>query len=322
MNQITFTAHRQAVLTTVPDCAEPLAADEVRGRTLASLVSPGTELNGGYLGQNFPAYPGYACVFQVEEVGSEVKDIRAGMQVLCEGPHCDTQKVRAVATVPLPDGILPERAVFARLACVSMATLNTTTAHPPSRVLITGLGPIGNLAAQVFLNCGYWVTGVDPSEKRRESARNAGIADVRATIQEGPVPLVDQVQLHLECSGNERAAIEGCRVVRKRGEVVLVGVPWQRRTDIYSFELVHAIFHRYLVVRSGWEWEVPRNQVDFSGNSVVANYRAALEWLAAGKLKVDGLAEAYSPADAQKVYSGLADQTLPTPSAVFDWRLR
>ena len=35
-----------------------------------------------------------------------------------------------------------------------------------------------------------------------------------------------EVELVIECSGHEQAAFDGCRIVRKRGEVVLVGAPW------------------------------------------------------------------------------------------------
>ena len=307
------------------ECAEPvgpLASDEVRGRTLVSLTSPGTELNWGYLAnEGFPHYPGYACVFEVEEAGREADGIAPGDVVFASGGHAERQSAKARDVTRLPPTLTPERAVFARLMGVGMSTLNTTTARPPSRVLVTGLGPVGNLAAQVFASSGYEVTGVDPSPTRREGAAQAGLMDVRSSITEGRTNITDQVLLHLECSGHEQAVIDGCRAVRKRGEVVLVGVPWRRHTEIYSFELLHAVFHRYVILRSGWEWEVPRHPQDFNGSSLADNYAAALRWLALGKIKVDHLSALYSPGRVQEVYAGLADQSLPTPAALFDWRV-
>lgn len=322
MRQIAFTASQTAQAVDVPDLSGPLKPDEVRGRAICSLTSPGTELNWAYLGKNFPAYPGYATVFTVEEVGSEVQDLQPGARVLGQGSHREQQQASRKDVAVLPDGLAAERAVFARLAGVTMSTLNTTTAHPPARVLVTGLGPVGNLAAQVFTACGYRVTSVDPVEARRESARQAGLKDVRASVSDGPADLVDQVALHVECSGHEQAILDGCRCVRKRGEVVLVGAPWKRRTDIYAAELFHVVFHRYVVLRSGWEWEVPMHPRDFAGNSIMENYAAAFDWLLDGRLRVDGLASAYAPSRAQEVYDGLLAQSLPTPAALFDWRLK
>ena len=69
---VTFTGNETAALITQE--VEPrLGPTEVAGRTLASLVSPGTELNGSYLGQNFPRTPGYSAVFEVEHVGTDVE---------------------------------------------------------------------------------------------------------------------------------------------------------------------------------------------------------------------------------------------------------
>jgi threonine dehydrogenase-like Zn-dependent dehydrogenase len=322
MRQITFTAKQRADLIEVPDLSDPLKPYEVRGRTVISLTSPGSELNGGYLGENFPVCPGYACVFSVTETGAEVTDLPVGSLVFESGNHKEWQVTSRQGVIPVPAGLSAERAVFARLMGVSMSTLNTTTARPPSRVLVTGLGPVGNLAAQIFAACGYAVTAVDPVEYRRIAALQAGLKDVRASVAEGPVDITGKVALHLECSGHETAVLDGCKCVAKRGEVVLLGVPWQRRTNMYAFDILHAVFHRYLVLRTGWEWEVPLHPTEFRGNSsIMENYAAAMDWIASGKIKVDNIAALYSPSDAQRVYSGLLNQTLPKLSALFDWRL-
>src|SRR5207237_1254329 len=121
--------------------------------------------------------------------------------------------------------------VFARLMGVSMSTLTTTTARPPERVLVTGLGLVGHLAAKIFAACGYQVTACDPSPVRREQAERRGIARVLAAVPVDDPAFARQVALVVECSGHEQAVLDGLKVVRKRGEVSLVGAPWKRRTD-------------------------------------------------------------------------------------------
>jgi len=133
----------------------PIPADHVMGKTLVSLISPGTELHWAYLGDSFPIYPGYAAIFKVQEVGSEVADIKPGDVVYCTGPHGigghrSHQCCPRIACIVVPEGLDPAVAVHARLMSVSMTTLTTTASRPPCPVLITGLGPIGHLAAQLW----------------------------------------------------------------------------------------------------------------------------------------------------------------------------
>lgn len=318
MRQITMTARQTVELLDAPHPTDPLRADVVEGRTLVTLTSPGTELNYNYLGEKFPTVPGYASVFEITAVGDEVTTLQPGTVVFAAGRHADFQRAEARSCVPLPAGVPPEQAVFVRLAGVSMSTLATTAARPPARVLVTGLGPVGNLAAQVFAACGYQVTAVDPVEARRETARQCGLTDVRATVEEG---LKGKIQLHLECSGHEQGTLDGCEVLRKGGECVLIGVPWRRHTELHAAALLKLVFHNYVHLRSGWEWEVPRHAQDFQGSNIHAHYEAAMSWLAEGRLQVAPLLGVYSPAEAPRVYAGLLDQTLPTPAAVFGWHL-
>jgi threonine dehydrogenase-like Zn-dependent dehydrogenase len=315
---VTFTAREQAELLPVEHDTHPLEPREVAGRTLATLISAGTEIAGGYLGTRFPHVPGYAAVFEVEETGGEVTGIRVGDRAFCMGPHRSYQRVKQEQVVPLPAGLEPATAVFARLMSVSMSTLTTTAARPPAQVLITGLGLVGHLAAQLFAACGYEVTACDPSAARLEIARLAGIRALPAVPVEDPA-YAGQVELVIDCSGHEEAALDGCRIVRKRGEVVLLGTPWQRRTDRTAHELLSLVFHRYVVLRSGWEWELPLQPAEFRRGSISGSVAAALCWLAEGRVQVGGLASLLPPSQAQQAYQDLLHQRAGRLSVILDW---
>ena len=238
--------------------ASPLKANEVAGRSIVTLISAGTEINGNFdVDRTAPWVGGYAVVFEVTGVGNSVTDLWPGQHVLAMGPHAAWQRMCREDVVPLPSGLSPVTAVFARLMSITWTTLTTTSARPPDRVLIAGLGLVGNLAAQIFRSAGYRVVAVDSLDRRRQFALSVGIDDVRAAIA-NEKDLIDSISLAMECSGNEQATLDCCRVVRKGGEVVLVGVPWRKRTDLPAFDLLHAVFHRYIRLRSGWEWEIPR----------------------------------------------------------------
>ncbi len=313
---IRFIEKERAELIEEEKRSAPLGPSDVAGRSLVSLVSAGTELAvyGGYFGK-FPTGSGYATVFEVEETGNEVTDIQPGDRVFSLGNHRLCQRAAREEVVPLPEGLAPERAVLARMMGVSMSTLVTTAARPPDPVLVTGLGMVGLLAAQVFAACGYRVTACDPVAARREAAKGCGLGDVAERVP----PRDAGFALVLECSGHEAAALEGCRAVKKRGEVVLVGVPWERKSDVPAFDVLSAVFHNYAVLRSGWEWEVPKRPADFRSGSTFANYRAAMEWIAGGRVQVDGLCETRSPRDAQAAYQDLLKGRCDRLSITFDW---
>jgi len=317
---IQITARERAELLEVTRPADPLGPVEVCGRTLATVVSPGTELASAYVAEEgFPRGLGYAAVMEIEEVGAEVRGLVPGQWVFCIAGHRSFHRLPATEVVPVPEGLDPGVAAFCRLMGVTMSTLVTTTARPPDLVLVMGLGIIGNLGAQVFRRCGYRVVACDPSEARRALAEAAGIRPVLPAAPVDDPEVCGQVSLVLECSGHEAAALAGCRMARERGEVVLVGVPWRRYTDLTAHALLDAVFHKYAVLRSGWEWEVPRHTMPFQRGSLFANYAAALEWLKTGEVKVDGLYEKASPAEAQTVYRALMEGTWPALTAVFDW---
>jgi threonine dehydrogenase-like Zn-dependent dehydrogenase len=204
---------------------------------------------------------------------------------------------------------------------VSMTTLMTTEARPGDPVLVTGAGPIGYLAAHLFAHSAYEVHVVEPNDSRRENLQRSGI---RTTYPSTPLeaPLCGEVALVVDCSGHEQAVIDGVRMVRKGGEVVLVGVPWQRRTDRVAHELLTEVFHRYAVLRGGWEWELPMQKEEFRPHSIFGSFRLALRWLARGIIPLDDLIQRNDPADAQSVYQRLLHEPGRELFQEFDWRDR
>ncbi|MBA3847308.1 MAG: zinc-binding alcohol dehydrogenase [Planctomycetes bacterium] len=315
MRAIAFTARERAEVIDLPRDGSPLGADEVAGTTLVSLASPGTELNAYLAERSEPVQSGYAAVFRVDAVGAEVSDVRPGDVVFCMGHHASHQRHARDRVVPVPAGLDPAVAVFCRLMGVSWSTLITTTARPPAQVLVSGLGPVGNLASQIFRASGYRVTSVDPIASRCNLARQHGIDAVEQHPREA---LRDRVDLAIDCSGHEQAVLDAVELVRRGGEVVLVGVQWRQRSDLSAHRLLHAVFHRYVRVRSGWEWEVPLQRQDFTGGSIMGNIAAALAWLADGRVRVDGLAEQVIADDAQRAWLDLRHQR-GAPTRVFTW---
>ena len=317
---ITFTAREQAELLPVADAVLEPGPNEIAGRTLVTLASPGTELNGAYLGATFPRYPGYAAIFTVERVGSAVTGVQVGDVRFCMGHHRSYQCFPVAETVAVPAGLAPERAVFTRLMGVTMATLSTTAARPPALVMVTGVGPVGNLGAQIFQACGYEVIVVDPDPTRQELAQHVGLQRIYASVPKDDPTIAKQVVLQLECSGHEQAAVDGCAVLQPYGELSQIGAPWAQRNEATAHELLRLIFFNYLTVRSGWEWQLPNHPTNFRRGSIFANYAAGLQWLHDERVKVDGVYELMNPQQAQQAYQDILHRRLTSLAPMFDWR--
>ena len=317
---VMFTGPQKAELVETERDSAPLGPRQVAGAALVTLISAGTELQGGYLAaEGFPRRSGYAAAFEVAAVGAEVTDLEPGDRVFCMGHHQSYQRFARQDVVRLPAGLAPEEAVFARMMGVTMSTLTTTRARPPEKVLVTGLGLVGHLGAKIFASCGYDVISVDPSPARRQIAQEAGVGRVLAAVPLEDAEIVGRIGLVLECSGHEEAALDGCRVVKKGGEVVLVGTPWRRRTELYAHELLREVFFRYVVLRTGWEWELPLRPEEFRVNSIFGSFEAALKWLAEGRINVSDLYKKLPPRQAQEAYQGLLHGRWEKLAVVFDW---
>ena len=326
--EIVFPAENSFELADYQDV--PLGADEIRGPTICTLISQGTELAWAAGGGGFPVRPGYGAVFRVSEIGPEVRDVAPGDLRFCMGAHRSTQQFPERFTLSLPDGIGPMDAVIARLMGVSMTTLMTTTARPGDKVIVTGAGPVGLCAAHIFQIGGYDVTVVDPDGLRRSQVEASGIADTRASMPRDDQDFAKRVRLVVECSGNEAAVLDACEIVAQMGEVVLVGVPWRKCTDRSAHDVTRAVFFNFVNLRSGWEWAVPIRSRGFvweellegynnAPHSTFSGFERALKWLADGRLDLDGLVTVIPPDDPAGLYGDIRDRRIETPFIVLDW---
>jgi threonine dehydrogenase-like Zn-dependent dehydrogenase len=277
-------------------------------------LSPGTEIQGCLLGDNFPRTSGYASVFRIEQVGREVTGYKPGDIAFCLGNHRSYQKIQIPTLAKVPDTLDPKDACCARFMGVSMTTLTTTNIRPPAKVLIMGLGLVGNMAARLFDCCGYSVFAVDPVDDRcKQLATNS-----RCTVSQS-TPHRQDMDLVIDCTGHEQAVYDGSNTLRKGGELVLIGVPWRRRADLQAFEILSNVFRRYIHLRSGWEWEIPRIRGDFDRASIWSNLQGAVNWLNEKRLIVDGIYDVQSPDQCQQAYDRLTKQGDGPLTTVFDW---
>lgn len=298
------------------EALEP-AAGEISGHTICSLISPGTELALIH-GDNSPHNNtlkalGYASVFQVEHIGAGVTNYSRGDIVLCEGPHASYQRISSARGVRVPTGLEARSALFARMMSVSASAMVTSRARPGHRVGIVGLGLVGQLAARVFVASGFEVLAAELDDNRRILAPST--VTVTSELPEESCDLV------LDCSGREAGILAGARALRSGGELVLTGVPWTRTSDLPLFELATLLFHHYLTVRSGWEWQLPYANTPplLAEPTMHRNITNALRWLHDGSVTVAGLFEEIYVSTASDAYALLQRRESPAPTYVLRW---
>jgi 2-desacetyl-2-hydroxyethyl bacteriochlorophyllide A dehydrogenase len=300
---------------------------EVIAATEASLISAGTELANlsGKAeltddGTRYPVYPGYAAAGRVLAAGAEA-GVRPGAAVYMTVPHASAVRFDARRTLclPLPAGLDPARATFARLASVSMTTLRLAEARAGDRVAVVGLGLVGNLAAQVFHSAGMTVVGYDIEPFRRGLLARCGLpARDTATLDAGER---DSFHLVVEASGRAEGLVTALDLAAVGGEVFLVGAPWSRATAVPATALMRPIFLKYLRLRSGWEWALPHYDEPFRPGSLARNAAYALDAIARGALVIDPLlTHRVSPGQAQQAYDDLAAHKDTHLGVILDWQ--
>lgn len=345
-------APRRIELEPVEIAWASLRPKDVLVRTNVTLVSPGTEASwftgaeadapaiygavsprawdqpwttGGY-----PVRTGYSNVGEVLAVGQEV-DYVAGQRVLTMGRHASIVRIdTSEFAVPVPSHLQPQRAVVARLAGVAITSLRSANVGAGDHVVVIGLGPVGNLAAQLFQIAGCRVLGLDPLQSRREIAVACGVTEVRDpgvgdAVQEvrewvGATNPGDGPRVVIEATGLPSLALQAIEMAGRMGRVVLLGTP-RRPLSADITSALARIHWLGLEITSGFEWLYPVRSDGVHGRySMAENYRQILHWIEAGRLIVEPMVtQVVSPAEAQTAYTGLADDPSNYMGVIIDW---
>ncbi len=122
---------------------------------------------------------GYSAAGEVLEVGSAVTTVRVGQLVATGGAgkanHAEYQAVPGLLCAPVPDGVPAQDAAFATVASIALHGLRLADAGPGSKVVIVGLGLVGQLAARLAMAAGCDVAGIDPAPHARMTALDSGV---------------------------------------------------------------------------------------------------------------------------------------------------
>jgi L-iditol 2-dehydrogenase len=175
--------------------------------------------------------------------------------------------VHADFAVPLPDAIPDEVGALLEPLSVGLWACWRGGVRAGSTVLVTGAGPIGQLAMQAALACGATsVVVTDTHPARVDLALRTGATRGIHVTTEADWSRTLEADVLIECSGQPAALRDGIMALRPRGTAVVVGIPPSEEVPVPMTR----IRHRELAITSTFR---------FAGT-----YAAAIELVAAGRV--------------------------------------
>lgn len=271
-----------------------------------------------------PIALGYCNVGVALEIGAGVTGFSIGDRVVSNGQHAEVVNVPANLCAKVPDGVAAEDAAFTVISAIALQGIRLAQPTLGEAVVVTGLGLIGMVTAQLLHAHGCRVLGIDYDETKLSLARQFGVEVVNLSAGEDPVAAanrfsrgrgVDAVIITAATKSNEPVH-QAALMCRKRGRIVLVGTTGLElsRADFYEKELSFQVSCSYGPGRydANYEEKGVDYPVGFVRWTEQRNFEAVLDMLADGRLDVKPLISHRFPiADAQKAYELVGGSASP-----------
>ena len=246
----------------------------------------------------YPRPTGYGHLGEVLAVGSAVEGVQSGDTVTSFANHASLAKVDT-GHFCLP---VPRRPSASTTGAPSLygwpaspSRLSAVPTSPPGdKVLVVGLGLVGNFAAQLFQLAGAEVLASDPIAERRAIAAQCGIArTVNPMTDDLAAAVLDWtggygVDIAVEAIGRSELIAEAVELTRRHGELILLGSPRAHHTMNVT-PMLTRIHLQGITLRGALEWLYPIPDTPGLKHSITRNYRQLLEWMATDRLIVDPL---------------------------------
>lgn len=172
---------------------------------------------------------GYSSAGVVLECGRGVQEFKPGDRVAAAGPHAGVVSVSRTQCARIPDNVTFEQAAYTSVAAIGLEGVRLAKATLGERVLVVGLGLIGQMCVAMLKASGCRVFGTDIDPAKLELAKSfgadgVGVGSPREAVRAFAGPQgVDAVVI--TASAKDNAIIEfAADVTRVRGRIVLVGV--------------------------------------------------------------------------------------------------
>jgi len=272
-----------------------------------TTVSPGTELGGVRSGR--PNQPGYIMTGR-DEQGRRCFVFPTMAE--SSGAHCNVRALSPQSLLlPLPDELPLECAGFLRFINIGMHAYNNQGVLP-MRMAVIGLGPVGNIAAQIGRVLGCDVIGVDPSPNRRRIANACGIT---TTLSPDDFTQIDNtLDFVIDTVAGSTTLAAAAKALKEGGACSMVGIV--KDGPLTAYALCKQIWNKNLLFRSGWEMKNPMALTE-------RNLQRGVQWLMDGHVHITPLLNGVVKADLGAItatYQKLSNDPENNFCYAIDWR--
>lgn len=251
------------------------------------------------LGQPMPL--GYCNVGKVVAVGHGVTEFQIGDRVASNGPHAEYVCVPQNLVAKVPENVTDDEAAFTVIGSIGLQGIRNLNPQLGETIVVTGLGLVGLVTAQLLKANGCNVIGIDFDQQKVDIAKEKGIIAINPATGVDPVSFVEEntdnagadgVIITASAKGDE-IIHQACQMSRKRGRIVLVGVIGMnmRRDDFYKKELSFQVSCSYGAGRYDEEYEQKGHDypLPYVRWTEKRNFQAILNAISNGGLDVKSL---------------------------------
>lgn len=192
---------------------------------------------------------GYSCVGEVVQVGENITGVSVGDRVACGGAgyanHSEINYVPRNLFVKVPEKVSNEDASFVTVGSIALQGIRQTNPTLGERVVVIGMGLLGQITVQLLKANGCKVLGTDFDPIKQKLALELGADEVCS-----PDEIISKSKLFTNGNGadaviiaastsSNQPVIDAGEISRIKGRVTIVGLVGMDipRTDYYKKEL-------------------------------------------------------------------------------------
>ena len=234
-----------------------------------------------------PIQLGYSSCGKVVEIGEGVKNFHVGDMVVSNGNHAEYVVVNQNLCSRIPSATSDKEAAYTVLGSIALHGLRLSETSLGSRIVVVGLGIVGQLVCRLGEAQGSEVFGIDPDELRRGDNKN-----YFASINDLPIDEVDSVIITAASDSNE--PIEAAtKIARNKAKIVVVGdIPLNiSRNEFYYKELELVVSKSYGPGRYDKQYEILGNDypIEYVRWTENRNFEAFLKLLSQDQISIQDL---------------------------------